>query len=510
MVHPPLLSGKLMKKCDELLDKSEFVTFFVAIPLSLDAGLEDEDVEDLSNSDGGCIPDTGSILTHGSTVVLAGNMGAAMRQRKKQTESQQQDHRTFDFDGGIKADLLKFQKVDRKSILVEKTYSSSFTEDRNLDDIAVPLTVLISGGDDTDNQSTAGINKSFKHHFEIGEGESNGKEFSQVQPKPDTPPRRLIRRDGRTSRPEDGALSTNHLKFTEKNGVARKNSSAAVSKRKDDHPTPTNGNTSNKWTGKMPSASFKIEVFSNPLTDFRTQATMKRTPQRGRGAVFGDLSLPSELVNKSSLAMFQIGNGAFPQDDMDPISDISRDFAQRFGDKMNGIHAFHSAAHRDFVQSNYKTNDVENPDSAIESLTGDSYLEDIDSDNSDCESWDALPAHEAVSHSTRHLLMSASSRKRPQSSPALGSVSWRLQSDGGHSPTIQHMSRESKTLFASSKWTVSTNVSSGLQVPATTNSDKLHGKGKGAGQELTTLASRVTFCFSMLFYYSTHFPRLIV
>ena len=42
-----------------------------------------EDVKDLGNSNGGCIPDTGSVLTHGSTVVLAGNMGAAMRQRKK-------------------------------------------------------------------------------------------------------------------------------------------------------------------------------------------------------------------------------------------------------------------------------------------------------------------------------------------------------------------------------------------------------------------------------------------
>ena len=506
MVHPPLLSGELMKKCDEILDKSEFVTYFVAIPSSLDAGLDEEDVEDLRNSNGGCIPDTGSILTHGSTVVLAGNMGAAMRQRKKQTESQHQDHLTFDFDGGIKADVSKFHKNNRKSILVKKSYSSSFTEDQNLDDIAVPLTVLMSGDDDTDNQSTAGINTSFKQHFEVGEEEFNGEiSFSRVQRKPDTPPRRLIRRDGRTSRPEDGALGTNHFKLTEKNSVARKISNAAVSKRKDDHPTPTNENTSNKWTGKMPSASFKIDVLSNPLSFFRTQATIKRTPQRGRGAVFGDLSFPSEPVNKSSVAKFQIGNGVFSEDDRESNNDMSRDFAQKFGDKMNGIHAFHSAAHRDFVQSNYKTPNVENPDSAIESLTGDSYLEDIDSDNNDCESWDALPAHEAVSHSTRHFLMSSSSRKRPQSSPALGSVSWRPQSDGGHSPTIQHMSRESKTLFTSINWTVSTKVSSGLEVPDTSNR-----KEKGAGQELTTLASRVTFCFSMLFYCSTHFPRLTV
>ena len=462
-------------------------------------------MEDFRNGNGGgCIPDTGSILTHGSTVVLAGNMGAAMRQRKKQTESQQQDHRTFDFDGGIKSDVSKFTKYNGQSILVGNSNSSSFSEDRNLDDIAV------SRGDDTDNQSTAGINTSFKHHLEIGEGESNG----EVQPKPDTSTRRLVRRDGRTSRPEDGALGTNHFKLSEKNSVARKNSSAAVSKRKDDHPTPTNGNTSNKWTGKMPSASFKIEILSNPLTDFRTQATIKRTPQRGRGAVFGDLSLPCELVDKSSIAKFGRGKGALSEDDMDPISDMNRDFAQRFGEKKNGIHAPRKAVHRDSVQCNYKTQNVENPDNAIESLTGDSYFEDIDSDNSDCESWDALPAHKAVSHSTRHLLMSASSRKRPQSSPALGSVSWRPQSDGGHAPTIQHMSRESTTIFATShllnRWTVSTDVSSGLQVPATSNNEKLHGKEKGVGQELTTLASRVPFCFIMSFSYSTHYPRLIV
>ena len=508
MVQPPLLTGVLMKKCDEILDKSEFVAYFVAIPLPLDAGLEEEDVEDFRHSNGGgCIPDTGSILTHGSTVVLAGNMGAAMRQRKKQTESQQQDHRTFDFDGGIKSDVSKFTKYNGQSILVENSNSSSFSEDRNFDDIAV------SGVDDTDNQSTGGINTSFKHHLEIGEEEFK-EDFSPVQPKPDISTRRLIRRDGRTSRPEDGALGTNHFKLSEKNSVARKNISAAVSKRKDDHPTPTYGNTSNKWTGKMPSASFKIEVLSNPLTDFRTQATIKRTPQRGRGAVFGNLSLPCELVNKSSIAKFGIGKGVYSEDDIDPISDMNRDFAQRFGDKMNGIHAPRSAVHRDSVQSNCKTQNVEDSDNVIESLTGDSYLEDIDSDNSDCESWDALPAHEAVSHSTRHLLMSASSRKRPQSSPALGPVSWRPQSDGGHAPTIQHMSRESKTLFAASnllnRWTVSTDVSSELQASATSNNEKLHGKGKGTGQELTTLASRVTSCFSISLSYSTQYPRLIV
>lgn len=35
---------------------------------------------------GGGIPDTGSLLTHGSSVVLAGNMAAAMRQRKRQSQ----------------------------------------------------------------------------------------------------------------------------------------------------------------------------------------------------------------------------------------------------------------------------------------------------------------------------------------------------------------------------------------------------------------------------------------
>ena len=127
-----------------------------------------DDVEDLRNSIGGCIPDTGSVLTHGSTVVLAGNMGAAMRQRKKQTESKQQEHRTFDYDGGIKSDEVNFTTYNRKGAITENSCGSSVSDDRNgmafLDNTLETERILSSRADyfDRDIDNVQGILNSNK------------------------------------------------------------------------------------------------------------------------------------------------------------------------------------------------------------------------------------------------------------------------------------------------------------------------------------------------------------
>ena len=290
-------------------------------------------------------------------------------------------------------------------------------------------------------------------------------------------------------------------------------------KRKDCQSALLNGNTSHKWTGKMPSASFKIGVVSHTEIDFRTQATVRRIPRRGRGAVFGDLSLMTEQVNSS--ASVQLGGGigvsserVLTEADADDVSDMDKDLAQKFGGTINGIHALRRTVQRDLIQSCSRTPDVETLDSTTGSLNDDSYLQDIDSDNSDSELWDALAAHEAVLHSTRYRLMSASGRRRPQSSPALGSVSWRHHTDGGHAPTTQHRSRESIKSFIPSnllnRWTANTDSMSRSQPTVNSSNEKPSGKDRGAGHELTTLASRVLLIFCITCTNHLHCLNLIV
>ena len=517
-----------------------------------------DDVEDLRNLIGGCIPDTGSVLTHGSTVVLAGNMGAAMRQRKKQTESKQQEHRTFDFDGGVKSDEADCTLCNSKNAITENSCGSSVSDDRNgmdfldntleterilssradysyrdidnfrgilkanksraaelptaveddfsphsfsasfsrscLDDIAVPLTVLTSEADDTLDRS--------KHLLQSDEEElsklSGGIDTFHFESKPDTPPR-LIRRDGRTSRPVNKADEINPISVTDESSLVRKKRSAAVVKRKENHTASVNWNISNKWTGKMPSASFKIGVVSHSLTDFRTQATAKRAQQRGRGAVFGDLSWPNEKVDASATERFGrglgVGSGRVASEaDADAVRDLERHSACSSGNEKNGINVPPCVIKRDLVQRTYKMPFVETPDITTDSLNDDSYLEDVDCDNSDSESWDALAANMGVSHCTRHHLKTASGRRRPQSSPALGSVPCR-----GHATTAQHRSRELATSVAQSnpinRWAGDIDAD-GVSVsgaPVSSSEEKLNGNNRGAGKEVITLASRVRF-----------------
>jgi hypothetical protein len=516
------------------------------------------DAEDLRNSIGGCIPDTGSVLTHGSTVVLAGNMGAAMRQRKKQTESKQQEHRTFDYDGGIKSDEVNFATYNSRSAITENSCGSSLSDDRNgmafldntleterilssrtdyferdidnvqgisksdksravelltaveddfspqsfsasfsrscLDDIAVPLTILISEADDIVDQS--------KHSLKPDEQElsklTGGIDTFHYESKPDTPPR-LIRRDGRTSRPVNKPDEENHITVTVESSLVRKKRSAAAIKRKENHTASINGNISNKWTGKMPSASFKIGVVSHSFTDFRTQPTVRRAQQRGRGAVFGDLSLPNEKVDASAVERFGRGIGAgsgrvASEADADGVRAMDRYSAHSIGGERDGINATSSVSKRVLEQHSYKTPNAETPDFTTDSLNDDSYLEDIDSDNSDSESWDALAANVGLSHSTRHRLMSASGRRRPQSSPALGSVPWTGRE---HAPTAQHRSRDLATSFTPSNpinsWTgdIDADGMSVSQAPISSSKDNLSGNNRGAGKEVISLASKV-------------------
>ena len=519
-----------------------------------------DDVEDLRNSIGGCIPDTGSVLTHGSTVVLAGNMGAAMRQRKKQTESKQQEHRTFDYDGGIKSDEVNFTTYNRKGAITENSCGSSVSDDRNgmafldntleterilssradyfdrdidnvqgilnsnksraaelptaveddfsqqsfsasfsrscLDDIAVPLTILISEADDIVDQS--------KHPLIPDKPELSkltvGIDAFHFEAKPDSPPR-LIRRDGRTSRPVNKADEENHIALTDESSAVRKKRSAAAVKRKDNHTASFNGNLPNKWTGKMPSASFKIGVVSHSFTDFRTQPTVRRAQQRGRGAVFGNLSLPNEKVDASAVERFGrgigVGSGRVASEaDADAVRVMDRCSPRSIGVEKDGISASSSVAERVLVQHSYKMPNAETPVVTTDSLNDDSYLEDIDSDNSDSESWDALAANIGVSHSTRHRLMSASGRRRPQSSPVLGSVPWRGRE---HAPTAQHRSRKLATSFTPSnptnRWTgdIDADGVSVSQPPVSSSKEKLGGNNRGAGKEMITLASKVRF-----------------
>jgi hypothetical protein len=533
-----------------------------------------DDVEDLSI--GGCIPDTGSVLTHGSTVVLAGNMGAAMRQRKKQTESKQQEHRTFDYDGGIKSDEINFTTYNSESAITENSCGSSISDDRNgmafldntleterilssradyferdidnvqglsksnklraaelptaveddfspqsfsasfsrscLDDIAVPLTILISEAGDIVDQSK----HSPKPDEVLLSKLTGGIDTFHFDSKPDTPPR-LIRRDGRTSRPVNKADEKNHVTLTDESSVARKKRSAAAVKRKENHTTSINGNILNKLTGKMPSASFKIGVVSHSFTDFRTQPTVRRAQQRGRGAVFGNLSLPNEKVDASAVERFGRGIGAgsgrvASQANVDAVRDLDRHSAHGIGDERDGISASSSVAERNFVQCSYKMPNAETPDVTTDSLHDDSYLEDVDSDNSDSESWDALAANIGVSHSTRHRLMSASGRRRPQSSPALGSVPWRGRE---HAPKAQHRSRDLATSFTPSnpinRWTGDIDAD-GVSVsrPLISSSrDKLSGINRGAGKEIITLASKVHFISWMTSITISHYSNSI-